>query len=231
MIHRIWNWGGIGILWLCVLPSHGDEIARARASAAQGNWKATDSLLRSWKDNPARSGGSGEVLFWQGWSALHQGRRAPADSLFLLASAYVDEDISQRALEYRYALLLDTTAALTAYARGLPESPLPDSLRLVSLRSVPASSPLYPEARWQEAVLLEAKHSPEAFAVLEDLSRHPNTVAGRRAAAHLAFLQEPEHSDSALAAYERLLLEYQQGVPSEFARNRMQTLKNRTQSP
>src|SRR5690606_11094583 len=103
---------------------HRREIAAARLSAARGDWRAVDSRLAAWKENGARGEGSGEILFWQGWSALHQGRRERADTLFVLASAYAGQPGSKRAqeaLEYRFAALLDNSPALLDYLRGLPE--------------------------------------------------------------------------------------------------------------
>jgi hypothetical protein len=201
------------------------EILQARLAACRGHWQETDARLEAWKIDPERSEGSGAILFWQGWSALHQGHRGQADSLFILASAYVEENRSQSALEYRYAMLVDRGQGLLDFIHGLPESPWPDSGRLLSLQSLTAASPLYPEGRWQLALLLEKSGKrPAAIAVLEDLEKQSSALPGRRAAALLAFLKE-EHPDSAIAAYERLLLEYQQGVPAEFARNRMKTLK------
>ena len=118
------------------------------------------------------------------------------------------------------------------FLRGLPESPANDSARRASLQRVPLSSPLYPMARWEQYLALEKSGSPKAFEVLEDLARDPSSMPGRKAAVRWAYVKlESESPDSALAAYERLLLEYQQGVPAEFARSRIQALKSGVKRP
>ncbi len=204
------------------------EIFSARLKAASGNWKETETRLGSWKNNPDRREGSGEILFWQGWVALHQHHLNDADTLFTLASAYADEDASQKALEYRQALMADSTPALYAYIRGLMESPLPDSLRLASLKNVPTSSPLHPYSLWEAAQISERTGDKAGeLQFLEELAMGPTSLPGRKAAMHLARFQlEPNKRDSAMAAYERLLLHYQQGVPSEFAKSRVKRLRD-----
>jgi hypothetical protein len=211
------------------VPRHRREIAGARLAAARGDWRGADARLEAWKRDPARGEGSGEILFWQGWSALHQGRRERADSLFVLAGAYAGQPGStraQEALEYRFAALLDASPLLTEYLRGLPESPLPDSLRLAALARVTSASRLRPEAQWQLALLHQLRgDSLEARATLSALAADPSTLAGRRAAARLNRAREDAAPDSAQRGYEALLLRQQQGVPSEFARKRLQELR------
>jgi hypothetical protein len=205
---------------------------QVRREASQGRWKEADARLNAWKNDPRRREGGGEVLFWQGWAALHQHRREEADTLFILASAYTDQAVSQRALEYRLALLLDSSQALYAYIRGLPESPLPDSLRSSALKEIPTSSPLYPYGVWETAMMAEKKGDKAAeLALLQELAASLSSLPGRKAQARLAWLKfEPNSKDSAMSAYERLLLQYQQGVPSEFARSRVQILRGETPS-
>ncbi len=208
------------------------RIAQARLAAAAGRWRVADSLLAAWKNNPERQGGSGTVLFWQGWSAAMQNRRAAADSLFMLSSAYAEEASAQKALAYRFATLLDTGAAWSAYVHGLPESPWSDSARLGALQGVPVASPLHPYALWQEAEwFARAGKRPQAKAVLAELAQNTESLPGRRAAVQLAWFKESQAPDSALAAYERLLLEYQQGVPAEFARSRIKAMTPENPSP
>lgn len=206
---------------------HSWEILQTRLSASAGGWKNAEARLKDWKNDPKRREGSGEIFFWQGWAALHQHRREEADTLFTLASSYADEPISQRALEYRYAVLLDTGEALYAYVRGLPESPLPDSMRKASLEHVSTSSALHPHALWEIALISEKTGNREGeLEFLQALAMDPSSLAGRRASTRLTRLKfEPDQPDSAMNAYEHLLLQYQQGVPSEFARSRVQTLR------
>lgn len=215
-------------------PRHRREIVGARLAAARGDWRGTDARLEAWKRDPARGEGSGEILFWQGWSALHQGRRERADTLFVLASAYAGQSVpegsgrAQEALEYRFAALLDASPALLDYVRGLPESPLPDSLRLAALARVGPASRLHAEARWQLALLREALgDSLGARADLAALAGDLSTPAGRRAALRLHHAREETDPESAKRGYEALLLKRQQGVSAEFARKRLQGLREK----
>jgi hypothetical protein len=222
---------------LSALPQNGrtrhkQEILSARLSGCRGRWREAETRLQAWKEHPRRRESTADILFWQAWAALHQSQRQRADSLLVLASAYAGENSSQKALEYRYAALVDSGAALRDYLQGLPESPLPDSLRLAALDRVPPASPLRPHARWEQYLFLETRDPARALEVLEDLARDPSTLPGRKAAGRWAYVKlESNHPDSALAAYERLLLQYQQGIPAEFARSRIQALKSQVKRP
>ena len=209
---------------------HRREILTARLAAAQGNWKKTDARLRLWKNNADRTQGSGEIFFWLGWSALHQGKKTEADSLFVQASAYTSERTpgrgAQEALEYRFAALLETSPALIDYLRGLSESPLPDSMRLNALERLPKNSRLYPYGQWQLALLLDVLgDTTRSREVLSTLAANPGSLPGRKAAARLNYLRESTLPDSAKTGYEGLLMKQQQGVSSEFARKRLQNLR------
>lgn len=215
------------------LARHRREILAARLAAVQGNWKKTDARLRAWKNSGERGEGSGEVLFWLGWSALHQGKKPEADSLFLLASAYVDAGSrapsargAQEALEYRFAALLESGPVLLNYLRGLPESPLPDSMRLTALERLPQGSRLYPYGQWQRALLLEVLgDTARSREILASLATDLSVLPGRKAAARLNYRREGAARDSARNGYEGLLLKQQQGVSSEFARKRLENLR------
>lgn len=219
---------------LFTLPSppsperHRFAIATARLAASRGDWRTVDRTLRAWQHDPGRREGSGEVLFWRGWSAMHQGRTAEADSLLMLASAYGGEPRSQDALEYRLAGLLETGDALQSYLRGLPESPLPHPLRLASLNRVPPPSALHPQARWH-LVLLHEVHGDTALSrpLLDTLASDLRSVHGRRAAAYRALLKERASPDTALTAYETLLIRHQQGMTAEMARQRVRILREK----
>jgi hypothetical protein len=207
-------------------PRHRREIARARLAAARGDWRGADKRLDAWKRDAARGEGSGEILFWQGWSALHQGKKPEADSLFVLASAYTASRGAQDALEYRFAALLEKPPVLLDYLRGLPESPLPDSMRLAALERVPKGSRLHPYAQWQLALLLEVLNDTlRSREVLTPLAGNLATLPGRKAAARLNYWRESSSRDSAATGYEGLLMKQQQGVSSEFARKRLQNLR------
>jgi hypothetical protein len=205
---------------------HRREILIARLAAGRGDWNSAEARLRSWEQSPARTSGSGEILFWRGWAALHQSRTADADSLFVLSSAYVEEPRAQAALEYRFAVLLENSPALLDYLRGLPESPLPGSLRAASLSRVPRDSRLFQFAQWQLALLRESQGDTVASVeILTLLAQDLNGIAGKRAAAVLAFLSEKSTPGLALQAYESLLVKTQQGAIAEFSRNRVQGLR------
>lgn len=207
---------------------HRREILNARLAASRGDWKTADATLRAWLKNPERREGSGETLFWMGWAAMHQARANAADSLLVLASAYGEEPRSQDALEYRFAGMLENGPGLQDYLRGLPESPLPHSLRVASLFRVNAGSRLHPHARWHLALLHEARgDTAVSRALLDTLARDARSMPGRRAAAYRALLAERNAPDTALAAYETLLVGHQQGVTAEFARKRARELRGK----
>jgi hypothetical protein len=205
---------------------HRHEIVKARLAASRGDWRAAEKALRAWNQNSARTGGSGEVLFWLGWAAMHQAKVSMADSLLVLASAYTEESRAQQALEYRLNGLLENGPSLQHYLRGLPESPLPLNLRRQSLHQIPTESQLYAHARWHLMVLHAlAGESVEAAAIMDTLSRFPQSIPGKRAIAYKAYLSESMAPDTALTLYEFLLMQQQQGVTAEFARKRLQALR------
>lgn len=208
---------------------HEREILGARLTAARGDWRGAEARLLAWEQSSARRSGSGEILFWRGWAALHQGRTAEADSLFVLSSAYVegkDGEYAQEALEYRYATLLENSPVLLNYVRGLPESPLPTALRAASLKQVPPESRLYPHALWRLALLAELQgDTSQSRAILSDLARDASSMPAKRAVAVLAFLREKSSPDTALKSYEALLIKNQQGAIAEFLRQRIQRLR------
>ncbi len=207
---------------------HRYEIAAARLAASRGDWRKTDETLRSWQRHPARREGSGEVLFWRGWSAMHQARPEEADSLLVLASAYGGDTRSQDALEYRFAGLRENGPALQSYLRGLPESPLPHPLRLASLHQVPPGTALHQDARWQLVLLQEIRgDTARSRPLLDTLAAAPGSLPGRRAAAYRALLKEHHSPDTALAVYETLLMRQQQGVTAEIARQRVRILREK----
>ncbi len=207
---------------------HQWEILQARREGLQQRWKEVDAQLANWKNNPDRKTGSGEILFWQAWANFYQGHQAEAETLLVLSSAYTEESASQQALEYRFTLQLDTGENLKAYFLGLPESPFSSSARLNSLQKIPVSSPLHPYALLEMTRLYrQSGKKIEEVAALKELSRDLSTLPARRALIRLARLRfEPANPDSAMAAYENLLLQYQQGVPSEFAKSRVQSFRN-----
>lgn len=205
------------------------QLLKSRALLSLGRLPEAAKVLDALKRDPRRREGTGPILFWQGWLALQQGRQAPAESLLVLASAYTGTDESQRALEYRYWILLDSGAARSEFFRGLAESPLSPGDRIRSLDKVPGTSPLWPYARIEKAQILAGMGRVDsARAVLDDAVRHSaNPLVGLKAEAMAAYLQEkaPGGRAAALARYEDLLIKYQQGVVPEFSRGRIRALK------
>jgi hypothetical protein len=217
------------------------ELLDARLAASRGDWRGAETRLRAWRASSERREGSGTVLFWLGWAALHQARLAEGDSLMVLASAYGDDARAQDALEYRFAALMENGPALQDYLRGLPESPLPQNLRLASLERVPTTSRLSGYARLRLALSLEAAgDTARSRPLLDTLAQNIRSIPGRRAAAYRALLHErrvpggsPELTPlpslrvrpEALKEWEEILVSGQQGVIAEIARKRIKTLR------
>jgi hypothetical protein len=205
------------------------RLLKAQAQMALGNPKDAGKTLDALKKDPRRKEGTGPILFWQGCLALDQGRFAPAESLMVLASAYTGAEESQRALEYRFFMLLDTGAARPYFFKGQPESPHGPGDRAKSLDRVSRESPLWPFAQLEKAQIHLQNGDPDsAEAVFDSVSkRSPDKLAGFQAEAKAAFTAEklPGGRQAALARYEDLLIKYQQGVIPEFSRGRIKALK------
>lgn len=205
------------------------QILKARALLSLGRLPEAAKVLDVLKRSPLRRDGTGPILFWQGWLALQQGREVAAESLLVLASAYTGNEESQRALEYRYWILLDSGAARVDFLRGLAESPLPAMDRIQTLDRVPGTSALWPYARIEIAQILAGLgRLDSARAVLDQASKQSqDRLVGLKAEAMAAYLQEktPGGRSAALARYEDLLIKYQQGVVPEFSRGRIRALK------
>ena len=206
------------------------RLLKAQAQLAMGKPKDAAQTLTALKKDPKRQEGTGPILFWQGCLALDQGRFASADSLMVLASAYTGGEEAQRALEYRFYLLLDTAAGPRPhFFRGLPESPHSPADRRQSLDRVAQDSPLWPFAQLEKAQIHLQNGDPDsAEAVFDAVSkRSPDRLAGFQAEAKAAFTAEklPGGKQAALARYEDLLIKYQQGVIPEFSRGRIKALK------
>ncbi|MDB5102837.1 MAG: hypothetical protein JWP91_526 [Fibrobacteres bacterium] len=205
------------------------RLLKARAQLALGKPKEAAQTLDALKKDPKRQEGTGPILFWQGCLALDQGRFAAAESLMVIASAYTGAEESQRALEYRFFMLLDTGTARPHFFRGLPESPHGRPERRQSLDRVGQESGLWPFAQLEKAQIHLQNGDPDsAEAVFDAVSkRSPDRLAGFQAEAKAAFTAEklPGGRQAALARYEDLLIKYQQGVVPEFSRGRIKALK------
>jgi hypothetical protein len=205
------------------LPAGSDAFERAQliqASllSARGKHAESASLLRRLKASPQRRIDNGEVLHAQGLAALYAANWALADSLLTAASAYADAPETQLTLELRQALLLDTVN-LVHWIRGLATSPFGMAQKREALERIPANSPLYAHSRLTLARYALAEGRPEesqkALKTLPKLAK---------AKALLAHWQEENDPDSAIVEFENLLVEFQQGVPAEFARERLRAL-------
>lgn len=206
------------------------RLLRAQALMSLGRPKESAQTLDALKRDPQRQEGTGPILFWQGCLALDQGHYASAESLMVLSSAYTGNEEAQKALEYRFFLLQDTTAESRGhFFRGLADAPHSAAERLQSLDKVAPGSALWPFARIEKAQIFVQTGLPDsAEAVLDDVAkRSPDRLAGLQAEAKAAFLQEklPGGKQAALARYEDLLIKYQQGVIPEFSRGRIKALK------
>ena len=206
------------------------RLLAAQAQMALARPQDAARTLDALKRDPKRQEGTGPILFWQACLALDQGRFAAADSLLVLASAYTGTEESQRALDYRFFLLLDTaSAARGPFFHGLPEAPRSSAERRKNLDQVPGPSALWPFAQLEKAQIMLSQSEPDsALAVFDTVAkRSPVRLAGYDAEARAAFLQEklPGGRQAALARYEDLLIKYQRGVIPEFSRGRIRALR------
>ncbi|MDB5050520.1 MAG: hypothetical protein JWO30_3591 [Fibrobacteres bacterium] len=205
------------------------RLLKAQAQMALGRSKEAGQTLDALKRDPKRREATGPILFWQACLALDQGRDVSADSLLVLASAYTGAEESQRALEYRFFLLVDTGKARAPFFKGLPESPHSPAERRISLDRVDAQSGLWPFAQLEKAQILLQNGEPDSAEAVFDLvsKRSPDRLAGFQAEAKAAFTAEklPGGRQAALARYEDLLIKYQQGVIPEFSRGRIKALR------
>ncbi|MDQ3001835.1 MAG: hypothetical protein M3Y08_11320 [Fibrobacterota bacterium] len=205
------------------------RLLKAQAQLAMGRPKEAEQTLTSLKRDPKRQEGTGPILFWQGCLALDQGRFPAAESLMVLASAYTGAQEAQRALEYRFFMLLDTGSARPHFFRGMPESPHSPAERAKSLDRVVDQSGLWAFAQLEKAQIHLQNGNPDsAEAVFDAVSkRSSDRLAAFQAEAKAAFTVEklPGGRQAALARYEDLLIKYQQGVIPEFSRGRIRALK------
>jgi hypothetical protein len=205
------------------------RLLKAQAFMALGKPKEAGRTLDALKHDPNRQEATGPILFWQACLALDQGKFPAADSLLVLASAYTGAEESQRALEYRFFMLLDSGKSRQPFFKGLPESPHRVDDRRKALDQVDAGSGLWPYARLEIAQIHLQNGDPDsAEAVFDAVSkRSPDRLAAFQAEAKAAFTQEklPGGRQAALARYEDLLIRYQQGVIPEFSRGRIKALK------
>ncbi len=204
------------------------KLLRAQALLALGRSDEAADLLSQMKKDPDRTEATGPILFWQGCLAIEREKYPAAESLFVLASAYTGSEESQRALEYRFFLVADTTGRRFFFP-GLQESPRSAQDRLLRLAEVPAASGLWVFAGIEKAQIRLTLHQTDS--ALAEFERVAGSAGDKQTAmlanAKAAFLKEklPGGKQAALATYEGLLINYQRGVIPEFSRGRIRALQ------
>ncbi len=201
------------------------ELLQARILLGQEKPEEAAGVLSRLKKASRQKLSNGAVLKAQGMVALWRHHVAEAESLLALASAYVEDPEVQGVLEMRRWILLDTSMAVTHLLHGQPEAPRSPEQKYASLAAVESRSALWPEAQWSLAALhLAQGKSQEALACYRNLTQAKTHARSQEAKARLIYLTETENAGQAIAAYEDLLVESQQGVPAEFARERLRLL-------
>jgi hypothetical protein len=200
------------------------QLLTALAWVGKGKGPLARQKLQEWKDSPQRTLSNGAVLNAQGWVAGYLGHWSQADSLWTLASAYLDEPNIQATLEMRRGLALDTQS-MPAWMKGQFTSPFPISEKRRALSTIPTQSKLWGDAQWLlSRWALAMGETEEAKRILGQLAQQTQNSQSIPAKAALARLLETDHPGQAIAEYENLLVESQQGVPAEFARERLRQL-------
>lgn len=201
------------------------DLWQARIFLAQEKPEDASKLLSRLKNASRQTLSNGAVLKAQGLVALWRHRVAEAESLLTLASAYVEDPEVQGVLEMRRWILLDTGMAVTHLLQGQAEAPRSPAQKSSSLAAIDSRSPLWPDAQWSLADLhLALGETQEAIACYRNLTQAKTHARSQEAKARLIYLTETENANQAIAAYEDLLVESQQGVPAEFARERLRLL-------
>ncbi len=206
------------------------NIIIARNQIAQHQLAQSQALLKKIKEDPRRQESSGSILFWQAFNFIHQRKYIAAESLLVLSAAYTGEAETELALQYRYYLLLDTSAAREAFFQGLSEAPWPPEQRRENLEKVPSHSELWPYAQFAKSeIFIEKRQLDSASIALQQImQKSENPHATLKAQAKGVFLQErlSQAKQNVLAQYEELLIKYQQGVIPEFTRERLGRLRS-----
>jgi hypothetical protein len=201
------------------------DLMQARLFLGQGKPAMAEKILTQLKTSPQRLIGNGTLLQAQGFVAAWQAKTIAADSLWTQASAYVELAETQITLEWRRLLNLDTGVVLSKIIQAQPESPKSVSEKMALLETIPRSSPLWVEAQWQSARYLQGqgkvKQAQQRYEALAKEGNHPRQTEAK---AQLAFLLETTDMPQAIANFESLLVESQQGVSAEFARERLRQI-------
>ncbi|MFC1585374.1 hypothetical protein ACFL5V_07495 [Fibrobacterota bacterium] len=197
---------------------------------AEGGYEKATELLIQEKTNPTRREGTGHILFWSAITALYQGNYSVADSLLVLATAYTNEEFTQRALKFRHWLIKDTSGvSRRSFFNGLDESPLSIHERRASIEQIPEKSPLWENGQLELArILWKTGRKDSALVILDALqARNGSGWTGLHAKAEANFMREKEQPLlKSLAIYDEILLIYRQGIIAEFSRERIRQIKS-----
>jgi len=204
-------------------------LINAERLISENNYQKADKLLSKEKTNPDRLDDSGTLLFWMALVSLFEERYSRADSLLVLATSYINEDHTSRALEIRNWLIMDTLSSnRKAFFKGLKEAGLNSGQKLTSLAKIPQNSPLWPHARFEMAGLFQHNgKSDSALVLLKSISSKSKDTWMAFNSHAIANFKEEEFKKYAMsiAIYNDILVKYQQGVISEFSRERIKALK------
>ncbi len=205
-------------------------FVKVQIHIAEGKLKEARKKLLAEKHNPNREAGSGEILHWMAVVDLFEGYLKSADSLLVLSSSYTGEDFTQKSLEYRHFLVLDSSKSnVQNMLAGLEEHPSSLSEKLKYLAKIPENSALWGHAQLRRSEIFEnLGKTDSSLAMLKRLSESQNSSwLGHLAKSKLNFLKEADIShEKSLEAYDEILLKYQRGILSEFSRERVKKIKS-----
>jgi len=204
------------------------QLMGIRLAIGQGKYDGALRELQILKDKEPRQTSSGTILHWQGVTYALRGELARAESLWIASSGYTQSPEIGRTLEYRLALLSDSNA-ISPFLSGQPEMANSVQTKLTKLKGVPPRSPLWISS--QKLVFEYQKGLGDTLSAQKTLlnlsSLSPMGAGGPlidEAKALIGYMQESNNPQAAIAAYESLLVQSQQGIPSEFARQRLPRL-------
>jgi hypothetical protein len=205
-------------------------LIQAENLIAEGRFAEARKTLMQEQKNKQRKEGTGPLLFWRAVARIYEGEYKKADSLLVLASAYTDGEETQRALQFRHWMILDSSRhTLESFLKGLPESPFSIEKKRRFLNQIPPTSPLWDYGQLEIARLhLQRDEKKAAQQILKRLeTTKPDQWTGLQAKAVANFIREKEQPLlNSLEIYDEILLKYQQGVISEFSRERIRHLKS-----
>ncbi len=202
------------------------QLLSAYALVGQGQVSQARKIVDKLKQSSHRQLSNGAVLNAQAWLEAYAEHWHLADSLWAIATAYLDEPWIMTALDMRRLILLDT-AALGEFTKARLEAPYPISQKRQRLNAISPGSKLWGEAQWLAARYAlgagEWEKAKQHWTSLAEKGHEPKSLQARVALARLA---EVDHPGQAIAGFEDLLVESQQGPAAELARERLRALEN-----